>query len=260
MTTALANLELRPRLKAAGIHLVASAGVAALTALLVFGLWFPYPYRELAGGRELYMLIMGVDVVCGPILTLVLFNIRKPRKELVRDLSLVVLIQLAALAYGLHAVSQARPVFLVFEADRYRVVSVADIDPDKLKEAAPDFQRLSLTGPKLIAAHVPKPNDPDFSATLDMALQGVEVSMRPAYWRPYSEQLTTVLSKAQPIAELKRKQPSEVSAIDQAVARTGLSADQLGWLPVQSRKTSGWVAFVTRDKATVVGFAPVEGF
>ena len=84
--------------------------------------------------------------------------------------------------------------------------------------------------------------------------------MRPGYWRPYSEQIGTVLAKAQSIAELKRKQPGEATAIDQAVARTGIPADQLGWLPVQSRKSSGWVAFVTRDKANVVGFAPVEGF
>ena len=132
MTKALPNLEFQARLTAAALHLLICAAVAALTALLVFGIWFPYPYREVAGGRDLFLLILGVDVVCGPILTLVLFNPRKPRKELVRDLTLVALIQLVALAYGIHAVMQARPVLLAFEADRFRSVSVVEIDPAKL--------------------------------------------------------------------------------------------------------------------------------
>ena len=29
----------------------------------MFGLWFPYPYGELAGGRQLFLLLLGVDVV-----------------------------------------------------------------------------------------------------------------------------------------------------------------------------------------------------
>jgi hypothetical protein len=250
----------RAKLNAALVHASLSVTVAALVALLVFGLWFPSPYRELSGGRELFWLVMGVDIVCGPLLTAVIYNPRKRRAELVRDLGFVVLIQLAALAYGLHAVMQARPVVVVFEADRLRVLSIADIDTTKLKDAAPDLRELSLTGPRLIAARVPRPNDSDFNATLDLALQGVEVSMLPAYWRPYDEYRKLVSLKAQPISELKRKQPAAVSTIDEAVAKTGMRPEQIGWLPMQSRRSSDWVALLRRDTADVVGFVPVEGF
>ena len=105
----------RSAARAAVAHLLCSVGVALLAGALVFGLWFPYPYRELAGGRELFLLIVAVDVVCGPLLTMVLYNPAKPRAELWRDLGLVVIIQLAALGYGLHVVWQSRPVYLVQE-------------------------------------------------------------------------------------------------------------------------------------------------
>ena len=52
--------------RASGIHLLYSLGVALMAALLVFGLWYPFPYRELAGGRELFLLVISEDVVCGP--------------------------------------------------------------------------------------------------------------------------------------------------------------------------------------------------
>ena len=64
-----------------------------------------------------------MDVVCGPLLTLVLASPRKSRRERWLDFSLIGLIQLAALAYGMHSVWVARPVALVFEVDRLVVVT-----------------------------------------------------------------------------------------------------------------------------------------
>ncbi|HFB0979533.1 TPA: fimb protein, partial [Neisseria gonorrhoeae] len=59
-------------LKSAGWHLLISLLVAGLAALLVFKVWYPYPYAELTGGLSLYQLVVAVDIVCGPLLTLIL--------------------------------------------------------------------------------------------------------------------------------------------------------------------------------------------
>ena len=75
------------RLKAAGIHLGLSLVVALLAAGLVFGLWYPMPFREISGGRELFLLIVAVDVVIGPVITLAVFDRRKRWRELRRDLA-----------------------------------------------------------------------------------------------------------------------------------------------------------------------------
>ena len=260
MMSASHNLQLPTRVKAAAVHLSLSAAVAALTALLVFWLWFPYPYREVAGGRELFLLILGVDVVCGPILTLVLFDPHKSRKELIRDLSLVALIQVAALAYGIHTMIQARPVLLAFEADRFRSVSLVEIDPAKLAEAPAELRSLSLTGPRLIGVRIPQPADADFMENLDASMAGLEVTFRPKFWRPYDEQRATVLKKAKPLAELRQKHPDQAAVINRAIADTGLPEDKLAYLPLQSRRNADWVALLNRTNADVVGFAPLDGF
>ncbi|MGZ5132283.1 MAG: hypothetical protein ACXWJ1_13285 [Caldimonas sp.] len=83
------SLELRPRARAAGVHLLISAAVAGLAALLVFGLWYPGSYRLLAGGRDLFLLVTSVDVVIGPVLTFAIFNLAKGWRHLRRDLAVI---------------------------------------------------------------------------------------------------------------------------------------------------------------------------
>src|SRR5690349_15163657 len=107
------NFDFRSRAKAAAIHLSLSAAVAGLGAYLVFGLWFPLPYRNMAGGQTLFNLVVSVDLVMGPALTFVAFNRSKRTQVLVRDLAIIGIMQLAALAYGLHVMFIARPVALV---------------------------------------------------------------------------------------------------------------------------------------------------
>ena len=121
--------------KAAFVHFLGSICVASVAALLVLWVWYPHPYGLLSGGRHLFLLLMGVDVVCGPLLTLVLFNPTKPRSELLTDMALVVCIQLAALAYGLYTAQEARPLFLVHEVDRFRVVTAGDYGDVDVRDA-----------------------------------------------------------------------------------------------------------------------------
>ena len=78
-------IQLFPRLKALGVHACISLLFAAAAAALVFWVWYPYPYREISGGRELFFLVMGVDVVLGPLVTFILFNPSKTRRALTLD-------------------------------------------------------------------------------------------------------------------------------------------------------------------------------
>ena len=75
----------RDRLVASSVHFGMSLGIAALAGLLVFGLWYPYPYREISGGRELFLLVVTGDVILGPLITMAVFNRTKPAAELSRD-------------------------------------------------------------------------------------------------------------------------------------------------------------------------------
>src|SRR5262249_31768987 len=86
------------RWQAAPIHLLISAAIATAVVSSMLLLWYPRPFFAAAGGATLLVLLIGVDVVLGPLLTLVVYDPRK--KTLALDLAIIAALQLAALAYG----------------------------------------------------------------------------------------------------------------------------------------------------------------
>lgn len=247
-------------MKAAFWHICLSALVATIAAFIVFDIWFPYPYAEVSGGSELFWLVFWVDICCGPLLTFVLFNTAKPRGELVIDLGLVVIIQLAALSYGLYSVMLAKPLFLVFEADRFRVVTLADVDPKDLSLVENRFPLSYMNRPSVIGVQVPKSSDPNFFKSVELSVSGVEVAFRPSLWVPYTDQKNIVLASAKSLAELKRSAPDSIELLDRGVRETGLNDDDLRYLPMQGRNATDWVVLLNKETAAVVGFAHVDGF
>ena len=99
-------------------HFLLSVVIGLISAYVVFGVWYPAPFRSILGVGGIYLLILMVDVVCGPLLTFLFSDPKKSRFELAVDLGVVGVIQILALAYGMHAVWIARPVVLAFEKDR----------------------------------------------------------------------------------------------------------------------------------------------
>jgi hypothetical protein len=227
------------------VHLVLSAIVAAIVGTIIFLLWYPGFHRDLVGGRELFMLVASVDVVLGPLLTLAIFNPSKPRKELVRDLSMVGIIQLSALVYGLHTVYLARPAWLVFEIDRFRVVSVADIDTDSLSEAKPHLRDLPLTGPGLISAKMPQ-EDRAYQKAFELSFRGVDLGMQPAAWLDYDGAArTAALRKATTARALMHRfegRPEQTLIMD-AVRDTGKPINELFALPLVGREKA-WTILI----------------
>lgn len=241
-------------------HLTASVLVASLCALLVFFLWYPSPYGELVGGRELFLLVVSVDVVCGPLLTLIVFDRRKPRAELWRDIGIVVLIQAAALSYGLWSVLHARPVFLAFEGNRFRVVSVPDIDMSEISKAPERLRALSWRGPTLIAARLAKDSDPDFPRSVQLSMSGLHPAFRPSRWEAYETQRQRVIEQAKPLARLRTKYAAQQMLIDNVVRESGKTASHLGYVPLIAGKYSDWSVVVSLDDASVIGFVPLDGW
>lgn len=233
--------------------------VAALVATVILGLWFPYPFRELSGGQHLFWIMVGVDVVCGPILTALLFNPTKSRRELTLDLSLVAFLQLVAMLYGLYSISLARPVVLAFEADRLVAVSAAEIDPGDLAQALPPFRALSWTGPILLGAR--SPNEDEMLKSLDMSMQGLGPSARPGWWQSYEKSQPFVRQRMKKLEHLRAGlSPSGQAAVDAAVKKTGIPIDRLYYLPVVSKTSlDGWIALLD-EQGMVMDYAPVGGF
>jgi hypothetical protein len=249
----------KDRLRASGIHLGLSLCMAALAAWLVFGLWYPYPYRELSGGRELFLIVIAVDVILGPLITLVVFNRAKPWTELRRDLIIVVLIQTAALGYGLWTVWVARPVHLVFEYKLFRVVHAIDVPPELIDQAPAGITALPLTGPTLLSLRPFKGNKESFEATFAAVAGGVPLSARPDLWQAYEAAAAEIRNEAKPMSDLKARFGARVAEIDAAIAATGRKPETVVYLPLAARK-SFWTVLLDSRTAEVLAFVPLDSF
>lgn len=222
------------RWQAFGVHLLLSLTIATALVAIMLSLWYPGPYFETMGGRDLLFLIVGVDVVLGPLITLVIYRLGKPGLKF--DLSVIAALQLSALAYGAWLVFEVRPAFIVWVVDRFEGISVQDVDRDSLAKAQrPEFASLSLTGPRYAAAKMP--DDP--KAKNDILFRalggGPDLGNLPEYYVPYEELAGEAAKRAKPLATLKAKHPANAADVDALRAASGKAEGDLGYVPLRAR-------------------------
>lgn len=252
-------MKLQDRSIAAALHLLASLAIASLAAVLVFFVWYPYPYREVAGGRELFLLIVAVDLVVGPVLTFVVFNRSKPRQELWRDLSIIGVLQLAALCYGLWTIFLVRPVYLVHEVDRFRVVTAADIDPASLPQALPEFQKIPLFGISVIGVRKARDSD-EMMRAIDSAIAGKDIGMMPSRWQALDAGNQEQIRQRARTADFLRARASDSgAAIDEIIGSAGLKSTDVIALPLTARRTD-WSVLMSSKDLRIIGYVPVDSF
>lgn len=246
-------------MRAAGLHLALSAAVAAVVALLVFALWYPWPYREISGGRDLFLLVVAVGIVGGPVLTFAVFDLAKGWPVLRRDLVVITVLQLAGLAYGLWTVEMARPVHMVFEYDRFRVVHRVEIPATQQSRAPAGMELAPLAGPTLIALR-PFRNGQEHADYTLAALQGLQLSARPELWQSYDAGRGQVRQAARPVTELLRRFPRHASTVEAALRAAGRDPVQAAYLPLVARKAEAWTVLLDANTADVIGFLPLDPF
>jgi len=245
------------RLRATAVHLVASAAVVTLAGLLVFLVWYPGPYRELAGGTRLFGLIAAVDLALGPLLTLAVFDIRKSRRQLAADIGVIALLQLIGLAYGVWTMAAARPAYLVFEVDLFRVVTAYEIPAEFLAQAPTGLQALPWGGPKVIGVTQPQNPDQSFEATA-RAMQGQPLAALANFWVPYDNVRKQAMAKSRPISDLRTADIAVRAALNNALDTVGITAQQARWLPVVSRRAT-WTVLLN-PAGDPVAYLPVDPY
>jgi hypothetical protein len=214
--------------------------------------WYPQPYFRAAGGAKLLLLLIGVDIVIGPLLTLIVFNPAK--KRLAFDLCAIATLQLCALSYGCWVMFNARPVYLAFAGDRFELVTAGEIDDNDLDQATPGYRQLPLTGPKVVGTQLPG-DVFQRDQLARSALMGGSIGLYPQYYVPYTAVARRAVAKSQPLSMLRERNPQSAAMIDTVIAAPGGST--LRFLPLQGRH--GDMAVVMDDKrGEIKGVLPVD--
>ncbi|MHB1528472.1 MAG: hypothetical protein ACYCXT_03415 [Acidiferrobacteraceae bacterium] len=139
------------RFKAFSVHLSISAMIFFVLLGFILLRWYPQPYFAYDGGWRGIRIVFSIDIVLGPLLTLIVF---KPGKRWLKfDLTVIALVQLAALTYGVTTVYQQRTALVVFFRGAFYTVAGSQIPI-----TAPQGPRLvqaSHTHPAYVAVHLP---------------------------------------------------------------------------------------------------------
>jgi len=228
------------------IHLACSTLIALLVVVIVFFVWYPNALATATGVTEIFFLVLAVDVSLGPLLTLAVFNVEK--KELRRDLFIILLLQVGALFYGVYTVGVARPAYVVFAIDRFELVYANELTEEKLDLVSKDeYKTVSLWGPKWIAAQLPE-NISERNELLFSSVEGGDdLAQIPQYYLPYTESQDKVIEKLQPLEILKQFNASNLDGYNEIISRYSPDLSDYGYLPLQASQMD---LVVVIDKAT----------
>jgi hypothetical protein len=217
------------RLEAFGLHLSGSA--SALTLVLgAFWLgWYRWPGWYLAEVLQIVGIVLMVDVVLGPTLTLIVANPGKPRRVLARDVSIIVAVQVIALIYGAVTLWRGRPLYYTFSADRLEIVQASDLKPADVELGRRDNPTLApywYSLPRWIWAPLPQNPDEAKKIAMGTALGGADVIQMPSYFRPWEQGLPELRQRLQTLDAITSFSRDEKQSLKSRMTARGLPADQ----------------------------------
>ena len=140
------------RFQAFVIHFGISLLIFLALTWVIMTWWFPGIFFDIDGGWEGIRIIALVDLVLGPLLTLIVFKHGKPGLKL--DLTLIGLFQAACLSAGIWVVHNERPLALVLVDDFFYSMSAEDYLSVGIKP--PDLSQFSKQGPKWVTVKLPE--------------------------------------------------------------------------------------------------------
>jgi hypothetical protein len=206
--------------------------VGALLFSVIFFLLYPWPLFRAMGGSELAVLVLCVDIVLGPLLTLAVF--RSGKRGMSFDLAVIAVLQLSALTYGASVVWLSRPVFIVAKNDIAYVMAATEIEAADLQRGQIDeFRQLPLWGPRL--ARLPQLTDAgERKRILDLNLStGKDIQQLPEFYRRWDAlPASELFAKAELLSELSKSTAKLKAEIDAWSASSGRAPDTVRCLPV----------------------------
>jgi hypothetical protein len=229
---------MRFRLKAFSLHLLSSATVLTLIlGSLYFG-WYRWPGWHLTDVTRVVFVMVCVDVVLGPTLTLIIANKNKPRRELVRDIGIIVVVQLCALIYGSVSLWSGRPLYYAFSENILQLVQAYDIDAAEAEAGrrqnpglAPHWYSL----PRWIWAPLPQNAEESEKIVASAVTGGDDVISMPKYFKPWEDGLTSLRSRLKKVDDVAYFAKSEKTRLKVRMKAAGLPDDQSNTMPLTGR-------------------------
>lgn len=241
------------KLKASLIHLIISALVVFSFLIFVRSYWYPEPFFSISGLVTILIMIVAVDLVLGPLLTFIIYKPQKPTLKF--DLTTIAAIQIAALAYGMHTVYQAHPLYVAYAIDRFSPIDASEVFPSNAKFEA--LKKSKLTGPTLVYMQKPTDRAEMSKVTMEVMSGKADLDARTEYYFPLEQRIDEVIANGLNI-EAFAKQPEHKAKLDEFLAKYGQKLEDYAFLPLVGKEKDVLWAFSrkTREPVAIVEISP----
>lgn len=220
-------------------HLLISVFIASLVLLVVFKLWYPAPLAEAVGVTKIFLMMLIIDVIVGPILGFIVY--KESKKTLKIDLTIIILIQVAALVYGLYSIEKGRPVYIVYNIDRFELVRKNEI----VNNESLQIGNIGLS-PNYVAVKYPEDIKLREKVMFDEVFGGVSLSQRPEYYQSLENMQNQIKLKTQNLNNLVH---FNNEARVEEILKKYPNAD--AWLPLKAN-TVDMVVLMKKETAEVI--------
>ena len=225
-------------------HLAVSLLIALFVISIVFFVWYPSPLATAVGVTHIFLMLLVIDVILGPLLGLLVY--KEGKKTLKFDLSVIILIQIAALCYGVFSIEQGRPAWLVYNVDRFELVRKNELVDTNIQQAQPRFQKPSWFKPQYVATEFAKDiqqrNDEMFAEVLG----GISIAQRPERYVELTQAKTQIKQRALPLVELQ--QYNSKTEVEKTLAEYPKAN---AWLPLKANAVD-MVVLVNKESASII--------
>lgn len=232
------------RLKFFLSHLFISCLIALFVIGLVFFIWYPSPLATAVGVTHIFLMLLVIDVILGPLLGLLVY--KEGKKTLKFDLSVIILIQIAALCYGVFSIEQGRPAWLVYNVDRFELVRKNELVNMNIQHAQPQFQKPSWFKPQYVATEFAKDTQQRNDEMFAEVFSDISIAQRPERYVPFSQAKTQLQQHLQSLSTLK--QFNDPARVDQLLKQY---PEATAWVPLKANAVD-MVVLLNKKKAEVI--------
>ena len=236
------------KLKVSLVHLSISIAAISIALVITIELYYPNIFFYLQSSFDAVKILILVDIILGPLITLIIF---KPNKKGLKfDLYVIACLQISALAYGLNILYKERPIYLVYSADRFEVITSSDIDLSRL--ANENLKPSPFSEVKVVNAKLPDDSRLREIILFEALSGGKDVHLRPEH---YQEGLPKDKIRKKSLNILAVLQQTANPELKQWVDRHNI--EDFYYFPVIGKKKMG-LAILEKDSFEISSFLKVN--
>jgi len=218
------------------VHLGISMVIFLIILYFILVEWYPQPLFRTDGGWQGIQLIAFVDIVLGPLLTLIVFKVGKPYLKI--DLSIIAIIQISALISGIIVVHNEHPVAIIIVDNRLHPITAYQVNEAGIELSS--LQNYSVQVPPMIYFKMPKDKEKYTKLLADSLATGRGVRLYGEYYEKLSDlNKLKLIQNSMSIEKFIEEKPKEEAIYKKFLKNTALIKENLIYFPLYSRYDYG---------------------